>query len=43
MIACVHVPSPQPQRHLDRFSCFAELAIVTDRLSDRQANVKQTC
>jgi len=28
-------PSPQPKRHLDRFSRFAGLMIVTDRPTDR--------
>jgi len=27
--------SPQPKRHLDRFSDFARLTIVTDRRTDR--------
>ena len=31
-------PSPQPKRHLDRFSHFAGLTSVTDRQADRQTD-----
>jgi len=36
MIPWAH-PSPQPKRHLDRFSHFAGLTTVTDRQTDRDA------
>jgi len=36
MIPWAH-PSPQPKRHLDRFSHFAGLTTVTDRRTDRDA------
>ena len=32
-------PSPQPRRHLDRFSHFAGLTTVTDRQTDRQTTI----
>jgi len=31
-------PSPQPEQHLDRFSRFAGIRIVTDRQTDRQTD-----
>jgi len=37
MLPLAH-PSPQPKRHLDRFSRFAGLTTVTDRRTDRQTD-----
>jgi len=34
-----HHPNHQPKRHLDRFSRFAGLTIVTDRRTDRQTTL----